>query len=208
MMDTPSSVPPPLPVQFSILRGRCVQVEKESLPNVSGGGFTAAGWGYSRIETTAVRNQAFWLRTPEGLDHYIAVGSQPLPPMLPDHPISVVLYGQTICAVCNHGTNQKELYRPTQPHGPYQPAANGCMMQIVGVLFGWTTFVFSVYSALALHGGLLSLVVSLGAGLTVFILCLRLPAPSPFRHNQALDQQVSNLLQMPLPGKTQPPPGA
>jgi hypothetical protein len=202
--------PPPLPPAspFTVLRGRCVQVETESLPNVSGGGFSAAGWGYSRVQTTAVRNSAFWLRTSEGRDCHVSVGTNPLPAMLPNHLVSVVLCGQAVCAVCNHVTNHKELYRPTQPHGPYQPAANGCMMPIVGALFGWTTFVFSVFSALALHGGLLSLVVSLGAGLTVFILCLRLPAPSPFRHNQALDQQVSNLLQMPLPGKTQPPPGA
>lgn len=195
--------PPPLPPAspFTALRGRCLQVERESLPNVSGGGVSAAGWGYSRVQTTAIRTSAFWLRTPDGLDHHISVGTDPLPPMLPDHPISVVFCGRAICAVCNHATGQTELYRPTQPHGPYQPAVNGCMMPIVGALFGWTTFFFSfAFCALALHGAGLSLVVSLVAGLTVFMMCLRLAPPSPLRHNQALDRQVDGLLRFPSPG--------
>jgi hypothetical protein len=124
----------------SVYRGRVISVTDRQ--HVQGGGVILGGWGGMRVN--AVSFHEFWLKSPHFGDLCFKMGSAEIPPMLPDHAVTVVLAGTEVCAVANHSTGVQRLYRPK---GVYRVNKGGALFLLPALII-LAVLEFSGYSVL------------------------------------------------------------
>jgi hypothetical protein len=183
------------------LRGRVVSIGTERMPIVSGGGTTISGWGRTRIRTDIVERNEFWLRTPDGRDYHFVLGNSLVPDMLLEHPVTVILYRETICAVVNHATQRQVTYHPLRPSGPYRSLGEASLIGCLALLaFGLYLLLFGLA---ARNGWAILCAVTLLVLTILNVLQQRTLGLKASAYNAAIDRQIAELIALPFQGQVQ-----
>jgi hypothetical protein len=124
----------------SVYRGRVISVTDRQ--HVQGGGIVLGGWGGMRVDTVTFNE--FWFKSPDFGDLCFKMGRAEIPPMLPDHAVTVVVAGTEVCAIANHSTGVQRFYRPK---GIYRVNKGGVLFLLPALII-LTVLEISGYGAL------------------------------------------------------------